>query len=64
MCLFLNHPSQKRKGTWRIIPGSKWLITMDHGDHKSPKDRVVGPLPNGRTLWLMNRGYLPLTKLT
>ena len=19
-----------------------------HGDHKSPKDRVVGPLPNGR----------------
>ena len=23
----------------------KWLITM--GDRKSPKDRVVGPLPNG-----------------
>ena len=29
--------------TWRIIPFSKWLITMVS---KSPKDRVVGPLPN------------------
>ena len=34
----------------------KWLITM--GDHKSSKDRVVGPLPNGRTLWLINGGFL------
>ena len=31
--------------TWRIIPFSKCLITMVS---KSPKDRVVGPLPNGR----------------
>ena len=31
----------------------KWLITMVN---KSPKDRVVGPLPNGRTLWLINGG--------
>ena len=31
------------ESTWRIIPGSKWLITMVI---KSPKDRVV-PLPNG-----------------
>ena len=23
---------------------------------KSPKDRVVGPLPHGRTLWLVNTG--------
>ena len=30
----------------------KWLITMVS---KSPKDRVVGPLPNGRTSWLINR---------
>ena len=22
----------------------------------SPKDRVMGPLPNGRTLWLINGG--------
>ena len=29
--------------TWRIIPVSKWLITMVN---TSPKDRVV-PLPNG-----------------
>ena len=35
----------------------KWLI----GDHKTPKDRVVGPLPNGRTPWLLNGGYQLLT---
>ncbi len=29
---------------WRIIPVSRWLITMVS---KSPKDRVVEPLPNG-----------------
>ena len=29
--------------TWRIIPVTKWLITMVS---KSPKDRVI-PLPNG-----------------
>ena len=39
--------------TWRIIPVSKWLITMVS---KSPKDRVVGPLPNGLTPWLTNGG--------
>ena len=33
------------RATWRIIPVSKWLITMVN---KCPKDRVVGPLPNGR----------------
>ena len=31
--------------TWRIIPASKWLITMVS---KSPKHRVV-PLPNGHS---------------
>ena len=33
---------------------------------KSPKDRVVGPLPNGRTSWLINGGdpnYLLLGSL-
>ena len=28
----------------------------NHGNGKSPKDRVVGPLPNGRTPWLINGG--------
>ena len=32
---------------------SKWFITILS---KSPKDRVVGPLPNGHKLWLINRG--------
>ena len=39
--------------TWRIIPVSKWLITMVN---KSPKDRVVGPLPNGLSKCLINWG--------
>ena len=33
------------KATWRIIPFGRWLITM-----------VVGPLPTGRTLCLINGG--------
>ena len=33
-----------------------------HGDWKSPKDRVVGPLPNGRTLWLIHGGLLTAYK--
>ena len=32
-------------GTWRIIPVSKWLITMVI---VSPPTGVVGPLANGR----------------
>ena len=49
-----NHraPNQQLTITWRIIPVSKWLITMVN---KSPKDRVVGPLPNGHS-WLINGG--------
>ena len=31
-------------------------VVHDHGDRKSPMDRVVGPLPNGRTPWLINGG--------
>ena len=33
-------------------------MVNNHGDPKSPKDRVgvVGPLPNGRTSWLVNGG--------
>ena len=38
--------------SWRIIPVSKWLITMAN---KSPKDRIV-PLINGRNSWLINGG--------
>ena len=41
------HPS------WRIIPVSKWLITMVI---VSPLNGAVGPLTNGRTLWLINGG--------
>ena len=41
--------------------GRKWLITMVIV--KSPKDGVVGPLPNGRTSWLsmgvIRWSYLP-----
>ena len=32
--------------TWRIIPGLGYVV-KNHGYHKSPKDRLVGPLPNG-----------------
>ena len=39
-------------GTWRIIPVSKWLITMVI---VSPLSTVV-PLPNGRTSWLIIGG--------
>ena len=35
--------------------GCRWLIAMAMVT-KSPKDRVVGPLPNGLTSWLINRG--------
>ena len=45
--------------TWRIIPISKWLIN-NHGDCKYPKDRVLGPLPNGHS-WLINGDSQPLT---
>ena len=47
--------SHTKQPTWRIIPGwSKWLIT--HGDRKSPKDRVVGPLSKMAFLWLIKGG--------
>ena len=47
--------------TWRIVPGwSKWLITIVIVG-TSPEDRVVRPLPNGRTSWLINGGYEALT---
>ena len=38
--------------TWE--PFSNWLITMVIVS--SPKDRVVGPLPNGHS-WLTTGGY-------
>ena len=40
--------------TWRIMPGI--VVISDYGDQfLSPKDRVVGPLPNGHS-WLINGG--------
>ena len=33
--------------TWSIIPGLGYVVNK-HVDRKSPKDRVVGPLPHGR----------------
>ena len=42
--------------TWRIIPFDKWLYNY-HGKNQSPKDRVVGPLPNGRFMAIENEGY-------
>ena len=35
---------------YRVLGGSSPLgyVGINHGDRKSPKDRVVGPLPNGR----------------
>ena len=51
-----------REGTWRIIPGRNVSGSLAHGDrfrYKSPKDRVVGPLPSMAFLWFINGGYLP-----
>ena len=31
-------------------------MVSDHGDRKFAKDRVVGPLPNRQTSWLINGG--------
>ena len=32
--------------TWRIVLGRTEVVN-NHGDPKSPEDRLVGPLPNG-----------------
>ena len=44
---------------YKVLGGSSQLgyVVNNHGDRKSPKDRVVGPLTNGRSLWLINGGY-------
>ena len=31
-------------------------VDIKHGSFSSPKDPVVGPLPNGRESWLLNGG--------
>ena len=60
-----NHPMFNRKYIdWFMVdfPAShvsKWLRTIVN---KSPKDRVVGPLPNGRTPWLKNGACLTTFK--
>ena len=45
--------------TWRL-----GYVVNNHGDvSKSPRPGVVGPLPNGRTSWLIHGGdpkYLPV----
>ena len=43
-------------GSSQLVNGCKWFISMMIA---TPLSRVVGPLPNGRTLWLgINGGYL------
>ena len=41
-----------------LLGGSSHLgyVVNNHGDRKSPTDRVMGPLPNGLTSWLINGG--------
>ena len=29
-----------------------YVVVNNHADRKSPKDRVVGPLPNGLSKWM------------
>ena len=48
-----------RMNPWRIMPVSKRWITMVIG--KSPIPGVMGPLPNGRTLWLIHGGPIRIT---
>ena len=49
-----NNPTEDHLDlTWRIIPFSKWLITMVN---KSPKDRATFPFLNGLTVWLIKMG--------
>ena len=44
--------------TCQCFLGSSHLVVSNYGTmvNKSPQDRVVGPLPNGRTSWLINGG--------
>ena len=36
-------------------------MVNNHGDRKSPKDGVVGPLPNGLNKWLIHGGHKLVT---
>ena len=38
------------------------MVNTASGDRCCPLTGVVGPLPNRRTLWLLNGGYQLLTK--
>ena len=49
------------KLTWRIIPWLLDVVNTASGDRCCPLTGVLGPLPNGRTLWLLNGGYQLLT---
>ena len=51
---FLTRIQRKQEGAWRIIPELRYVVN-NHGDRKSPKDQVVGPLLNGHS-WLINGG--------
>ena len=48
LTIILQETCQFLGGTWRIIPWLEYVVNNYGGDHKSPKDRVMGPLPNGR----------------
>ena len=50
------------KQNWSL-GGSSQLgyVVNNHGDWNSPIPGVVGPLPNGRTSWLIDGGYLLTT---
>ena len=39
------------------LGGFSSFVVSKHGDRKSPKDRVVGPLQFMAFLWLLNGGY-------
>ena len=38
------------------MPGLGYVVNNHGESFSSPKDRVVGALPNGRTSWLINGG--------
>ena len=63
VCRYLRSTSMDSKGCWFKqpyledgLPGLGYVVN-NHGDRTFPKDRVVGPLANGRNLWLINGGY-------
>ena len=54
----ISEPSTVLPTAWRIIPGLGYVVN-NHGDRKSPRPGVVGPLPNGLISF-----YMGVTSLT